>query len=163
MHLKKRRALTWTLVGLGIAIVALGTALFLTMPPPGYYPGPMHGRGYWQPRGGDPQADIDGTDGPGAAPGAGPRGGKVFAPWGPNAFGRGHRGMSGGPHMIFGIFFVGVIVLIGFLVARPGFHHPGRFDGTVRGEDAVSLLRREFAEGRVSEEEYRKRLAALRE
>jgi uncharacterized membrane protein len=52
-----------------------------------------------------------------------------------------------------------VIFLIGFAVRR------GRYWGHAghdRGLDAEEILRRTFAEGRITEEEYKSRLNALR-
>ncbi len=133
MQQKKTRALNWTLLGLGIAIAALGTTLALTMSSTGLFPGPWFDRG-----------------------------GEGFARGGAFAFGRGFGGMWMGMHMMGGVILFAVIVFAALaLLRRQGFRQ-GTFAGHAHEEDATTLLRVEFAEGRISEDQYKERLAALK-
>ncbi|MGO8692103.1 MAG: hypothetical protein ACLQMF_00385 [Rectinemataceae bacterium] len=134
MRQKRTRALTWTLVGLGIAILVLGTTLALTMPSTGPFPGP------W----------LD-------------RGGEGFAPWGRFAVGQGYGGMWMGMHMVGGVILFIIIVFAVLALLRRRNFRQGRFGEHAHEGDAITLLRIEFAEGRISEAEYRERLAVLKE
>ena len=134
MQQKRTRVLTWTLVGLGIAILALGTTLALTMPSTGPFPGPWLGRG-----------------------------GEGFAPWGRFAFGQGYGGMWMGMHMVGGaILFIIIAFAVLALLRRQAFRREGSASMLMEGRNST-LLRIEFAEGRISEAEYRERLAVLKE
>jgi uncharacterized membrane protein len=97
--------------------------------------------------------------GPGT-PGYGPRFGPGYGPgFGPGPYGRGRRG--GG--VAAGIFALGALLRFLFLIALIVIAWKvitlrtlwGRPDG------AVQVVRERFARGEISEEEYRKRLAAL--
>jgi hypothetical protein len=84
--------------------------------------------------------------------------------------------IRGGPHGLGGFIVVAAIVALAILAFRrhPG-HGPGGQGGPYghghggpaepgcgpREDEAVAILRRGFAEGRLTEEEYRTRLAAL--
>jgi len=61
------------------------------------------------------------------------------------------------------IFFIGFAAFALAAAFRHGMRRSGRACDAVNPEDAIAVLRREFAEGRISEAEYRQRLAALRE
>jgi uncharacterized membrane protein len=70
-------------------------------------------------------------------------------------------GFMHGPRFFGGGLLIAILVifLIGFAVRR------GRYWGHAghdRGLDAEEILRRTFAEGRITEEEYKSRLNALR-
>ena len=141
MNRRRIKILNWTLVGLGIAILALGVTLAITIASTGAYPGPWFGRGA--------------------------QGG--FHAWGGYGFGQGpgfepgFRGMWAGMHMAGGLVLLAAIALLALAFSRRRYHGSAGPDG-LRGEaDAVGFLRVEFAEGRISEDEYRARLAALRE
>jgi uncharacterized membrane protein len=138
--MEKRRGLTIALIVLGVAIVALGAVLVFT----------------------------------GSGGGAGYGGG-----W---AFGRGHmdgyRGLAnGGRYMGYGHFgfpwlpIVGLAVLFA-IVARAGrrhhlfsMHRHGLRQTEFHGADesAIEVLRREFAEGRISMEDFVARRKVLEE
>ncbi|MDP3178120.1 MAG: hypothetical protein Q8M76_09470, partial [Spirochaetaceae bacterium] len=127
------------LVGLGVIIAALGTTLVLTMPA---------GRGgAWF---GDATEKAEGD--PRLLPGF-ERGYR----WTPMA----HRSFPGSS--LFPLLFVGLAAFAIAAAFRHGMRRNGRACDAVGHEDAIAVLRREFAEGRISEEEYRQRQAALRE
>ncbi len=139
MSAKKRRVVTWVLVALGVAFVGLGVALFVTLPNADAAGLPFPGFGA-------------GRSGEAQAWGRGMWGGFPRMPWGMP--GR----MFGGCMLFFGI---GVIFFIVFAVLRrPRFpmRRPRWGD-----DDAEEALRLAFAEGRITEEEYAKRLKILRE
>ncbi len=119
MRVNKKKAMTIALVLAGLAIVALGTTMFLVAPSSWPYPGHMSG----------------------------------------------YYGMRGPGHFAGGaVVFLGFVIFAAFIVKR---RHGGDFGwsagGPTRGEDALAVLRREFAEGRISEDDYRHRLNVLEE
>jgi uncharacterized membrane protein len=123
MNRSRKRAITVTLVVLGIAVVALGGLLAAAFP--------------WSQQAGFPFTHMW-SQGQGAAPG----------------FMHGPRFFGGGLLVL-----VVVVLLVSLAVGR------GRYwghDGRERGLDAEEILRRTFAEGRITEEEYKSRLGALR-
>lgn len=138
MNTSRKRVLTWTLVALGAAIIALGAVLALTFP-----------WGQWEQQAG---AIHHGFYGPWAAPWHGSYG-YPFAWGGPGSwfFGR-------------GVLAILVVVLIVVLAVRM-LRRPWRSDRGYRSDealDAEEILRREFAAGRITEEELRRRRDALR-
>ena len=138
MRKSRMRALTWALVALGIAMVALGGVLLATFP--------------WS-QAGAPFAHFWGQGQglpPGAQPGAGPWYGYPHG-WG---FFHGPRFFGGGL-----VILVLVIVVISLAARRWRYH---RFDGPGEHLDAEEILRRSFAEGKITEEEYKSRLSVLR-
>ena len=138
MRTSRRRALTWALVALGIAMVALGGVLIATFPWSQASGAFAH---FWGQGQGLP---------PGAEPGYGPRHGYPHG-WG---FFHGPRFFGGGLFIL-----VLVILVISLAARRWGYR---RYDGPDKGLDAEGILRRTFAEGRITEEEYKSRLSALR-
>ncbi len=148
MSTSRKRALTWALVALGIAMVVLGGVMVATFP--------------WDQWG--PQAQAA-AQAPGGAPGTAPGTAPGFGPWhGP--FGYPHWGYYHGPRFFGGgLLFIAVIIFVVVMVARRARYHryyrSDRFDGPdERGPEEI--LRRTFAEGKITEEEYTSRLAALR-
>jgi uncharacterized membrane protein len=147
MRKSNRRALTWALVALGIAMVVLGGVLVATFPwseaggPFGHFWGQAQGQ--FQGQGVPP-----GTQ-PGTQPG--------FAPW----YGHPHMWGFHGPRFFGGgLFILVLVVIVVSLAARRGRYH--RYHGPEERLDAEEILRRSFAEGRITEEEYKSRLSALR-
>ncbi|HUW42308.1 MAG TPA: hypothetical protein VMV90_14975 [Rectinemataceae bacterium] len=140
MNRARIRVLNWTLVGLGIAILALGAAIAIGISSTGAFPGPWFGRG-------GPGFHAWGGPGPGQGPG--------FEP--------GFRGLWMGMHMAGGLVVLAVIALLALAFSRRRFHRPVELGGQRHEDDAEGLLRVEFAEGKVSEDEYRGRLAALQD
>jgi uncharacterized membrane protein len=138
MNRRRIRALNWTLLGLGIAILALGAALAIGISSTGAWSGPWFGRG---------GQGLHAWGGPGLGQGPG------FEP--------GFRGMWMGMHLAGGLVSLAVIALLALAFSRRRFHRPAALGGHPREEDALGLLRVEFAEGTISEDEYRGRLAAL--
>lgn len=140
MRTSKRRALTWALVALGIAMVALGGVLVATFP--------------WS-QAGTPFAHFWGQ-GQGLPPGAQPGG---TGPW----YGGYPHGWSffHGPRFFGGglLILVLVVLVISLAARRWGYHRSSSPDERL---DAEEILRRMFAEGRITEEEYKSRLGALR-
>lgn len=145
MTSSRKRALTWALVAVGIAMLVLGGVLAATFP--------------WQQVMAQAQAQAQ------AGAAAGTPAAPWFAPWhGYHGFHpgwgywRGPRFFGGG---LLGI--VLVILIIGLIVravARPWRYH--RRYGPYERMDAEEILRREFAEGRITEEEFTRRRDALR-
>ncbi|HUI72524.1 MAG TPA: hypothetical protein VL354_18535 [Spirochaetia bacterium] len=132
MSFSRKRAMTWTLVVLGILIVGLGAALIATFP--------------WS------QSAAQGV-----APGVEPAPGtwQGYAPW--------YGSMHGwrffhGPRFFGGGLLIAVILVVVISLAA------GRWRSWRHEErlDAEEILRRTFAEGRITEEEYQSRLRALR-
>ena len=135
MNRSRKRAITWTLVALGIAIMALGGVLAATFP--------------WS-QGMSPFASPTGTP---------PTGVPLPGGW----YGYHHGwGFMHGPRFFGGglLIIVLVILLISFAVRR--WRHGGYYYGREGRLDAEEILRRTFAEGRITEEEYKSRLDALR-
>jgi len=151
MHRLRKRAITWTLVALGIAIIALGGVLAATFP--------------WSQQAGFPYSHFW-AQGQGAPPTGAPQPGVApqgVPPLGPGGWYGYHHGwgLMHGPRFFGGGLLIALIVILAvtFAVRR------GRYwahDGRERGLDAEEILRRTFAEGRITEEEYKNRLAALR-
>ena len=141
MRKSNRRALTWALVALGIAMVALGGVLVATFP--------------WS-EAGAPFAHFWGQ-GQGLPPGAQPAQ-PGYGPWSgyPHGWGFFH-----GPRFFGGGLFILVFVILAIsLAARRWRYH--RNYGPDERLDAEEILRRSFAEGRITEEEYNSRLSVLR-
>jgi len=142
MRISKRRALTWALVALGIAMVALGGVLVATFPWP--QAGVPFGHFWGQGQGLPPGAE------PGAQPGDGLWHGSPHA-WG---FFHGPRFFGGG------LFILVLVVLAISFASRRWRHH--RYYGPDEHLDADEILRRSFAEGKITEDEYKSRLSTLR-
>ena len=139
--------MTWILVALGIALVGLGTVLVVTAPASaaGAFPYP----GFW---------------------GRGPAGPETAlsdaAPADASGFWRGFpRGPWLMPARMFGGGFlcIGMLVLFFFILSRRWRGRFPRWRGRCGEDGAVEILRRSFAEGSITEEEYKKRLKALEE
>jgi uncharacterized membrane protein len=138
MRTSKRRALTWALVALGIAMVVLGGVLIATFP--------------WS-QAGAPFAHFW-AQGQGMPPGAQPDAGQWFGH--PHGWGFFH-----GPRFFGGGLFFLVLVILGISLAfRRGRYR--RSFGPDERLDAEEILKRSFAEGRITEEEYKSRLGTLR-
>jgi len=135
MTSSRKRAMTWTLVALGILMVGLGAALIATFP--------------WQQN----VAQAGATVAPGSGPLHGPWYGDAPMYW----HGYGWRHFHG-PRFFGGGLLIAVllVVLIGVAAGR---WRRGHYEERL---DAEEILRRSFAEGRISEEEYQSRLRALR-
>jgi uncharacterized membrane protein len=158
MRANKKRMMTVALIVTGLAIVALGTTLFLAAPSSWPYPGHM-GNYYWQ--GQDQANGVDRDSRPALE--ADGRSSDNFVPRGYGMFR--YYGMHGPGNFAGGaLVLLGVVVFGAIMIKR---RHGDGFDqstGDSRGEkDALAVLRREFAEGRLSEEEYRHRLEVLQE
>jgi uncharacterized membrane protein len=153
MNRSKKRAITWTLVALGIAIIALCGVLAATFPgsqQAGFPFAHMWSQGQAVPPGGAP----------GGAPGVTPDG----APWqGPGGWYGPHYGWGfmRGPRLFGGGLVIAFLVILAVIFAVRRGRYWG-YDGRERGLDAEEILRRTFAEGRITEEEYKSRLGALR-
>jgi uncharacterized membrane protein len=137
MHQEKKRAMTLWLVAIGVVMLAVAGVLLATFPwgQPGAFPfAPMGQQG--------------------AAPGSWP---------GPGGWHGFHHGwFMHGPRFFGGglLITVFVVLLVLFIARR---RHGGSWhDGPDRRLDAEEILRRSFAEGRITEEEYKSRLGALR-
>jgi uncharacterized membrane protein len=145
MNSSRKRALTWALVALGIAMVALGGVLVATFPwqQAGVPFGHFWGQGQGLPPGTDPGA-------PPAQPGSVPWYGYPHG-WG---FFHGPRFFGGGLFIL-----VLVVLVISFAARRWRYH---RYHGPDEHLDAEEILRHAFAEGKITEEEYNSRLSALR-
>ncbi len=148
MTSSRKRAMTWALVAVGVAMLVLGGVLAATFP--------------WQQVMAQAQAQAGAAAGTPAAPWFGPWHGYYgFHPWWGHGWGywRGPRFFGGG---------LLILVLIIFLVSRFAWRRRyfdrGYWDRP-RGDDppdAEEILRRSFAEGRITEEEFRSRRDALR-
>lgn len=138
MRISRKRALTWALVALGIAMVVLGGVLVATFP--------------WS-QAGAPFAHFW-SQGQGLPPGAQPG----YGPW----YGYPHGwGFFHGPRFFGGgLFILLLVVLVISLAARRWRHY--RPYGPDERLDAEEILRRAFAEGRITEEEYKSRLSTLK-
>jgi uncharacterized membrane protein len=145
MRTSKKRALTWALVALGIAMVALGGVLVATFP--WSEAGAPFAHFWGQGQGLPPGAES------GAQPGSGPWYGSPHG-WG---FFHGPRFFGGGL-----IILVLVILVISLAARRWRYHGHYRSYGPDERLDAEEILRRTFAEGRITEEEYNSRLSTLR-
>ena len=141
MRRSRIRALTVSLVVVGALIVALGAILAATVP-----------WGQMAQSGSAADPGIYGPwhhwFGPGYVPWQGYRG---YPAWG---FFRGPRFFGGG------LLILVIVVLVVSLVARRWRSYRGYDPGDRR--DAEEVLRREFAEGRITEEEFTRRRDVLR-
>jgi len=135
MRMSKKKALNAALIVTGLAIAALGTVLYLTSPAERVFSG-HRGFEYSRDQRQSPAYDF-------------PRPGYYAMP--------GMRHFGGGAFVVLGLLLIGGIAF----KRRHGHGAVGKARCPSREEDAISLLRREFAEGRVSEDDYRKRLDAL--
>ena len=187
MAQSNKRALTLALAAVGIVMLVLGGVMLATFPrQAGAFPFQhMWAQGQLAPQsplGAAPGQPGQGTapDGQGGAPGspqAGPQAGAQGGPqaqgfvpgWGPGWYGYHHGWFMRGPRL--GGFFGGgililvlVIIAISFFARRAwywGDGAPWRHGGPDRGFTAEEILRRKFAQGDITEEEYKSRLSAL--
>jgi uncharacterized membrane protein len=129
------RRLTWALVAFGAAFVVLGVALVVAYPVASAGASPFPGGRAWR----------DGAQEGGADPWLSGRG---------HGFARMAGGRACGGGALIGLAAVGGVAVLGYaaLARKKGPE-----------ADAVEALRRAFAEGRVTEEEYKSRLKVLRE
>jgi uncharacterized membrane protein len=134
MRQSKKRGMTISLIVIGIVMLAIAGTLLATFP--------------WH----DPASFTQG-----------------FPAWmhGPgNGYGYGYGGYHHGWFMHGPRFFGGgLIVLVLVILVISSIVRRGRYwghDGPDRSMDAEEILRRTFAEGRITEEEYKSRLGALR-
>ncbi len=145
MSAKNRGVVKWIFIALGIAFVALGIVLVAANF--SYMAKGFPFAGYWAQSG----AEV-------AQPSAPPADGQGFRhcyPWGP--WGRPHHGFGGG------FIILGIVLLMVFFRRRRWRHHfPGCGEPDSE-HDAEEILRRAYAEGRITEEEYKSRLKVLRE
>ncbi len=143
MSAGNRGAVKWIFIALGIAFVALGIVLVAANF--GFMAKGFPFAGYWAQAG--PEAAQP------SAPQADGRGFWYCHPWGPRWPGHGFGG---------GFIILGIVLLLVFSRRRWRHHFPGCSpqDGNL---DAVEILRRAYAEGLITEEEYRNRLKILRE
>jgi len=168
MAQSNKRALTLALAAVGIVMLVLGGVMLATFPrQAGAFPFQhMWAQGQAAPQ--SPQGATPGQPGQGVPPdsqGGPPAGPQVqrFVPsWGPGWFMRGPRlgGFFGGGLLIL----VLVIIAISFFARRAwywGGGAPWRHGGPDRGFTAEEILRRKFAQGDITEEEYKSRLSAL--
>ncbi|HLW46917.1 MAG TPA: SHOCT domain-containing protein [bacterium] len=95
-------------------------------------------------------------------PGYGPRFGPGFGPGGV-PFGRGRRGFGARAGIAAGLFAIGALLRFVFLIALLVIAWKVITLRSLWGrpDAAVQVVRERFARGEISEEEYRKRLAAL--
>lgn len=147
MNLKKRRTLTWVLVALGIVIIGLGTVLLFNVPTE------------FAANGGFPY-------GFGRHHQLFNQGGETVIPGGPNMGAAGPYQFMARGHG-FGFGGLGFLLIVGLsglliwgLVRRRGHRSDTEYQGSESAED---ILRRNFAEGKIDETEYRARLATLKE
>ncbi len=150
MSQSNKRALTWSLIVIGVIILAIGGVMLATFPwQQGGFPfAHMWGQGQGVPQGAAP-------DGPQAqgTPQAGPGGWYGYHGWfmhGPRFFGGGF------------LILILIVIAISFFARRFWYWGSWRHDGPDRGLNAEEILRRKFAMGEISEEEYKSRLSALR-
>ena len=152
MHQSNKRALTWSLIVIGVVMLALGGVMLATFP--------------WQ-QGGFPFAHMwaqgqgatqDGSQGQGIAPQGGPGGGP--GAW----YGFHHGWFMHGPRFFGGGLLILVLVILAIsVIARRSFYWGSwRHDDPERGLNAEEILRRKFAQGEITEDEYKSRLSVLR-
>ncbi len=131
-------------------------------------PFPGGGHGNWGNPGQGPGQDP--RQGNGAGPGPGPDQrlcpGQGAGPSYQNGPMHGPSIMARGVLLVGGCLFLGGVFLaglfLGFIFCRHRFRRMGGQSESPHGQSAISLLRHAYAEGKISEEEYRKRLAALK-
>ena len=99
---------------------------------------------------------------PGYGPRFGPGSGRGFGP-GRTRYGRGRRGFGGRAGIVAGIFALGALLRFLLVIALLviAWKVIGLRSLWNRPDGAVQTVRERFARGEISEEEYRKRLAAL--
>jgi uncharacterized membrane protein len=144
MRRSNKRALTVSLIVIGVVMLVLGGVMLATFP--------------WQ-QGALPFAHMW-AQGQGAAPDS-------SQGWPGNWYGYHHGWFMFGPRFFGGglLIVVLVILAISFIARRAWYWRSGRYggyDGPDQGLSAEEILRRKFAEGGISEEEYKSRLSALR-
>jgi uncharacterized membrane protein len=151
MRQSKKRAMTWSLVAIGVVMLAVAGVLLATFP--------------WQ-QGSFPFAHMW-SQGQGLSQGQGQglsQGQGVPQP-GPGAwYGYQHGWFMHGPRFFGGGLLIAlfVILAIGFFARRWRSWGSWGHDEPDHRLDAEEILRRTFAEGKITEEEYTSRLSALR-
>jgi uncharacterized membrane protein len=147
MHQSNKRALTLSLIAIGVVMLVIGGVILATFP--------------WQ-QGGFPFAHLW-AQGQGSTQ-DGPQG-QGIPQGGPGAwYGYHHGWFMYGPRFFGGglLILVLVVLAISFLARRSWYWGSWRYDRPDRGLNAEEILRRKFAQGEISEEEYTSRLSALR-
>jgi uncharacterized membrane protein len=162
MGQSNKRALTVALIVVGALMLVLGGVMLATFP---WQQGTFPFAHMWAQAPGSaqvapPSAAPDGQQGgqQGLAPGQGlPRG------WPGGWYGYHHGFFMHGPRFFGGglLILVLVIVAISFFARRFWYWGSWRHDEPGRGLTAEEILRRKFAQGDISEEEYKSRLSAL--
>ncbi len=149
MSKTRQRAMTWSLAAIGVAMVVLAAVLLAA--------GPAH---VWAQAPAQTQGQTQGQGAPQGTPPAGP---PAFGPWAGPGYWYGHPygWFMRGPRFFGGGLLIALIVIlaVSLMARRWGGWRYGRPDGW---PDAEEILRRTFAEGRITEEEYKRRLSALR-
>jgi len=155
MGQSNKRALTWSLIVIGAVMLVIGGVMLATFPwQQGGFPfAHMWAQGQVAPQGAPQGAAPDGAQGQGI-PQGGPGG------W----YGYHHGWFMHGPRFFGGGLLILVLVILGisFFARRFWYWSSWRHDGPDRGLSAEEILRRKFAQGEISEEEYTSRLSALR-
>ena len=146
MRQKRKRAMTWSLVAIAVVMLAIGGILAATFP--------------WGQQGAYPFAHMWGpSQGQELPPGQGlSQGQGLPGGW----YGYHHGWFMHGPRFFGGGLLIALLVI--FLVVFIGRRrHWGSWrDEPDRRLDAEEILRRSFAEGRITEEEYKSRVSVLR-
>ncbi len=159
MRRSNKRALTVSLIVIGVVMLVLGGVMLATFP---WQQGALPFAHMWaQGQGAAPDGSQGQAVPPGGAPGQGvPQG------WPGHWYGYHHGWFMSGPRFFGGGLLIVVLVILGisFFARRAWYWRSGRydgFDGPDHGLSAEEILRRKFAEGGISEEEYKSRLSAL--
>ena len=147
MRQSNKRALTWSLIVIGVVMLVIGGVMLATFP--------------WQ-QGGFPFARMwaqgqgtaqDGPQGPGIPQGV------------PGAWHGYHHGwFMRGPGFFGGglLILVLVVIAIGVIARRLSYWGPWRHGDPEGGLNAEEILRKKFAQGEITEDEYKSRLSVLR-
>jgi uncharacterized membrane protein len=157
MRKTNKQTLTWALIAVGVAILVTGGVMLATFPW-------QQGTSPWSHAWAQSQGPA-----PDGAPGAPQAQGVPQAPPVPQGvpgfwYGYHHGWLMRGPRFFGGglLILVLVILAVGFFVRRAWYGSSRRNYDPDRGLGAEEILRRKFAQGDISEEEFKSRLSGLR-
>ena len=147
MNRSNKRGLTVALIVVGILMLALGGVMAATFP---WQQAGLPFAHAWGQGQGVPQDGSQGQGVPQAAPGG----------W----YGYHHGWFMHGPRFFGGGFLILVLVVIAvaLIARRAAYMGAWRHGDPDRGLGAEEILRKKFAQGEISEEEYKSRMSALR-
>ena len=163
MHTTNKRALTWALISVGVAILVIGGVMLATFP--WQQTGFPFARIWAQGQGVAPDGSQVAPQGPGVPQGQGvPQSPGVQQGWPGSLYGYHHGWLMRGPRFFGGglLILVLAILAVSFFVRRSWYGGAWRRDDPDRGLDAEGILRRKYAQGDISDEEYTSRLSGLR-